>query len=191
MRKKQRPLYLRTAETMEEVTLPKSLLLDLLQIKERFEPLAPFATPELRSVVEDCTSKIGEIATTAGVCETGPLRKKTRTQPQKTNQNPGPSSGNPGTSSGNNGGQGTTGAGRPKEVKRRTRRPSKKLCSGTAPRPPPPQQVKHHIKLSLDVFICILLTESRFSHKQVGDFFLPTRYFYKNNLRASIKLAKT
>ena len=157
---------------MEEATLPKSLLLDLLEIKERFEPLAPFATPELRSVVEDCTSKIGEIATTAGVCEAGPLRKKTRTQPQKMNQNPGPSSGNPGTSSGNNGGQGTTGAGRPKEVKRRTRRPSKKLCSGTAPRPPPPQRVKHHIKLLVRCFYLYSVNRKPIFPQTSGRFFL-------------------
>ena len=122
---------------MAQVTIPKTLLLQLIEIQERFEPLAQFASPELRSVVEDCSCKIDEIARTAGVesqRDTVPPAKKKRTdkgeKEQQTNNNPGPS--NP---------SGYQAGGRPQQVNRRTRRPLKKLNSGAAPRPPALQQV--------------------------------------------------
>ena len=42
-------------------------MLELVKIQARFEHLAQFVSPELRSVVEDCANKINEIVTTAGV----------------------------------------------------------------------------------------------------------------------------
>ena len=127
---------------MAQVTVPKSLLLELVEIQARFEPLAQFASPELLSVVEDCANKINEIVATAGVESlrdtVRPVRKKTdKGKKQRQSNNPGPSD-----PSGNQAGAG----GRSQQVNRRTRRPQKKLNSGAAPRVRPPglQQVKYN-----------------------------------------------
>lgn len=136
---------------MEQVTVPKFLLLDLIEIQARFEPLAQFASPELRSVVDDCGSKINEIVRTAGVesiratvhavVKRTAKRKKTQ---QQTNSNPGPSNAS-----------GIEAGGRPQQVNRRTRRPFRKLTSGAAPRPPVLQQVKYDKVITAKRFYCL------------------------------------